>query len=120
MVQQADARGAVELTLEENFFGRFVTRESYFTLSTDEQVILQNNPERVGWVVVLGTDQQIFFALRSAFTDAQAFTLINQGDNVSTTISEDANFPTREIIARTSANTADIYVVEFIREALAS
>jgi len=43
--------GAVQRALNQQLFGRFTTRENVVSVGIVSQILLKNNPERIGWVI---------------------------------------------------------------------
>ena len=109
------ARGAVQLALEQQLFGKFTSRRSTTNVGTTPVVILNNNPERIGWVMVNRTDNRITFDLIQDVSDGVGFILPETGDTVTVNYLEDGQFPTHEISAVCDNAAGAIFLMEFIR-----
>lgn len=96
-------------------FGRFAARDKVISVGTTAQVILQNNPERIGFVMVNTGGVQITFGLNRDIVDSKGFVLPAQGDTVSSTYTEDADFPAQEISAIGATPAGELFITEFIR-----
>lgn len=110
--------GAVELALEQQLFGRFTTVERVVSIADASIRLLNNNPERMGWVIVNTAPQQLTFRLQPGVVSGEGFILVNNGDTASTTYLEDGQFPTHEINIIAAAAGGECFVIEFIRDAL--
>lgn len=109
-------KGAVQTALEKQFFGRFTSREAVVPVGVTAQVILNNNPERIGWVLVNTGNIQITIRLDRTVSAGQGVIAAQQGDTIASTFIEDGQVPTREWSAIASAAGGEIYLLEFIRE----
>jgi len=118
MGNQNRPMGAVELALEQQLFGRFTTKERIEDVSNASERLLNNNPERIGWIIVNTAAQQLTFRPSQAVVSGWGFILVNNGDTCSTTYLEDGQFPTHEISIISAAAGGQCYVVEFIRDSL--
>lgn len=112
-----DHVGAVALFLERELFGSFVTRESLAVVATTAGVLLRNNPERIGYLLVNTGTTSLTFRLGRVITINEGIVMPNPGDTLSTTYIEDGSFPTRELNAISAISAGEILVIEFIREA---
>lgn len=108
--------GAVELALEQQLFGRFTTVERVVPVGDAPIRLFNNNPERMGWVIVNSASQQLTFRLQPGVTSGEGFILVNNGDTCSATYLEDGQFPTHEISIIAAAAGGECFVVEFIRD----
>ena len=111
-------QGAVELALEQQLFGRFTTVERLVAVADVSIRLLNNNPERMGWIIVNVAAQQVTFRLQPGVVSGKGFVLVNNGDTASTTYLEDGQFPTHEINIIAAAAGGEVFVAEFIRDAL--
>lgn len=111
-------QGAVELALEQQLFGRFTTKERIVAIGVNSIRLLNNNPERMGWIIVNTAPQQLTFRLEPGVVSGQGFILVNNGDTASTTYLEDGQFPTHEINIIAAAAGGQCFVAEFIRDSL--
>jgi hypothetical protein len=109
-------KGAVQTALEKQFFGRFTSREAVVSIAVTAAVIMNNNPERIGWVLVNTGNIQITIRLDREITAGQGIIAAQQGDTIASTFIEDGQLPTREWSAIASAAGGEIYLLEFIRE----
>lgn len=107
--------GAVQRALELQLFGRFTTRESTIAVAVNAGVILNNNPERIGYVMINTGAAQITFGLKRDQVDGKGLLLAQQGDTITTNYIEDAQFPTHEISAIAGAVGGEVFITEFIR-----
>lgn len=110
--------GAVELALEQQLFGRFTTVERDVAVGASSIMLLKNNPERMGWLIVNTAANQLTFRLERGIVSGTGFLLVNNGDSVTSTYLEDGQFPTHELNVIAALAGGSCYVVEFIRDAL--
>ena len=119
MVEETQVpRGAVQRALEVQLFGRFTTRESIIAIGTDAGVLIKNNPERIGLVLVNTGLALITFGLKRDLLVNKGFILSQAGDTMTSNYIEDAQFPTHELSAIADGAGGELYVVEFIRSTL--
>lgn len=111
-------KGAVQLALEKQLFGRFTTRERTLSVGATPVVALLNNPERIAWVIVNTGTERVTFRLNQDVTAGQGFSLPNQGDTVSVNYLEDGQYPTHEISVIADAAGGELFITEFIRYGL--
>lgn len=109
------AQGAVQRALELQLFGKFTSRERLVVVDTSAQIILLNNPERIGYIMVNTGSTKVTFALRQDVQADRGFVLPEQGDTVTVNYIEDGQFPTRELSAIASTSASELFIVEFIR-----
>lgn len=109
--------GAVALFLEKQLFGSFVTRERVLVVATSASVILRNNPERIGYLLVNTGTTSLTLRLGRVITVNEGIVMANAGDTLSVTYIEDGNFPTLEFSAISAVAVGEILALEFIREA---
>ena len=107
--------GAVQRALELQLFGKFTTRRRLIPVGVVAEVILLNNPERIGWVMVNTGNIQITFDIIQDVLDGRALVLPQGGDTVSVNYIEDAQFPTHEISMIAAAAGGEVFITEFIR-----
>jgi len=112
------AKGAVQRALESQLFGKFSTLDDVVVVAQTPGLIIKNNPERIGFVLVNTGNIKITFGLNQNVVDGKGFILPEAGDTMSSTFVEDGDFPTRELSAIASAAGGEIFIVEFIRIAL--
>ena len=108
-------QGAVQRALELQLFGRFTTRETTIVVGTSAGVILNNNPERIGFVMTNTGGTSITFSLKRDIVSNKGLTLAQQGDTVTTNYIEDAQYPTHELSAISDTINGELFIVEFIR-----
>ncbi len=108
-------RGAVQMALEQQLFGRFTVREGLVAVGIVSQVLLKNSPERIGYVITNTGNVQITMQLRRDLVAGRGLIVAQQGDTMSTTFIEDGQFPTFELSAIAAAANAEVYLLEFIR-----
>lgn len=111
-------KGAVQRALELQLFGVFTTRETTLTVNADSKVILNNNPERIGFVIVNSGATLITFSLKRDLVSGTGFILPQHGDTVTSSFVEDGQFPTNELSAISDAAGGVLYILEFIRATL--
>jgi len=117
-MDQARPMGAVELALQDQLFGRFTTVENEIAVGVTPVLLLRNNPERIGWIIVnIGTQTLTFRGSRSVASGA-GFILVNNGDTAATTYLEDGQFPTHELSIVSAAAGGLCFASEFIRDAV--
>jgi len=108
-------RGAVQMALEQQLFGRFTVREGIVAVGITTQVLLKNNPERIGYVLTNTGNIQITMQLKRDLVVGKGLIIAAQGDTMSTTFIEDGQFPTFELSAIAAGVGGEVYVLEFIR-----
>lgn len=113
-------KGAVQRALERQLFGQFDTRRKVMAIGTTPVVILQNNPERIGFVMVNAGIQQITFDLIRDVVSGIGYVLPSNGDTVSTSYVEDGVVPTHEFSAVSAAAGGSLFITEFIRTNIGS
>lgn len=108
-------KGAVQRALERQLFGQFATRRKIVSVNTTPVVILQNNPERIGFVIVNATNVQITFDLIQSVVSGTGFVLPAQADTVSANYVEDGVFTTHELSAVAESAGGKLFITEFLR-----
>lgn len=111
-------QGAVQLALEAQLFGKFTTRESEVVVGVTTTVIVNNNPERIGMVIVNSAGVPVTISLKRDVALYKGLILSQQGDTLSTNYIEDAQFPTHELSAIADGTPSELYIIEFIRDSL--
>lgn len=109
--------GAVALFLEKQLFGSFVTRERVLAVGTSAAVLLRNNPERIGYLLINTGTASLTLRHNRVVVVNEGIVMANAGDTLSTTYVEDGTFPTIELNAIAAAVGGEIMAIEFIREA---
>ena len=107
--------GAAQVFIERLVGGFFVTRESDVTLTTAAAEILRNDPERVGWLVVVtgATEAQLAFNIN--VTTAASIRIPGSGGSFSVNVREDFTLPTVSLYGNVAAGTTTLHVVEIVR-----
>mgnify|MGYP000441070722 CR=1 FL=1 len=108
-------RGAVQMALEQQLFGRFTVRENTISVGIVPQVLLKSSPERIGYVLTNTGNIQVTMTLARDVVVGVGLIIAQQGDTMSTTFIEDGQFPTFELSAIGSGAGAQLYIIEFIR-----
>ena len=109
--------GAVALFLQRELFGSFVTRERVLSVAITAAVLLNNNPERIGYLLVNTGVSSLTLRGNRVITVGQGIVMANAGDTLSVTYVEDGTFPTNELNAIAAVGGGEIFAIEFIREA---
>jgi len=112
------AKGAVQRALETQLFGKFATIDNVVSVAQTPVVLLKNNPERIGYVIVNTGNIKITFGLRRDVIDGKGFIVPEAGDTMASTFVEDGDFPTRELSAIATAVGGEVFIAEFIRISL--
>lgn len=107
--------GAAQIFIEKLVGGFFVTRETDLTLSTTVRQVLRNDPERVGWLIVVtgGTTAQLAF--NANITLATAILISGAGGTFSANVREDFTLTTVGVFGRVEAGNTTIHIIEVIR-----
>lgn len=116
MADQPLPSGAVQRALELQLFGRFTVRENIVSVGTTAGVLMKNNPERIGYVVVNTGNIQITMGLKRNVAAGIGLIIAAQGDTLSTTYVEDGQFPAYELSAVASSAGGEVMLLEFIRD----
>lgn len=111
-------QGAVQLALEAQLFGKFTTRELDVVVNITSTIIVKNNPERIGMVIVNSGGAPVTISLKRDLVPYKGLILSQQGDTLSTNYIEDAQFPTHELSAIADGIPSELYIIEFIRDSL--
>lgn len=109
--------GAAQIFIERLVGGFFVTRERDVTLSTTAAEILRNDPERVGWLIVVTGATQAQLAFNILITTATAILVPGSGGSFSANVREDFTLPTVSLYGDVSVGTTTIHIIEIIRVA---
>lgn len=110
-------KGAVQRHLEEVYGGQFTTRERVVSVATTAGVLLKNNPERIGWVIINTGNIQVTCRTSRIITAGEGLIIAQAGDTMTSNVLEDGNFPVLELSAIAAAAGGEVIVYEFIREA---
>ena len=95
--------------------GFFVTRESDVILTTTAAEILRNDPERVGWLVVVTGATEAQLAFNVAVTTASSIRIPGSGGSFSANVREDFTLPTTSLYGIVAAGTTTLHIVEIVR-----
>lgn len=109
--------GAAQLFVERLVGGFFVARETDITLTTTAAEILRNDPERVGWLLVVTGATQAQVAFNSAPTAAASILIPGSGGSFAVNVREDFMLPTGAVHGRVEAGTSTVHIVEVVRVA---
>ena len=107
--------GAAQAFIERLVGGFFVTRERDLTLTTTAQEVLRNDPERVGWLIVVTGATQGQFAFNIAVTTATAVLISGSGGSFSGIITEDFALVTVSLYGNVAAGTTTLHIIEIVR-----
>ena len=107
--------GAVQEFIERLVGGFFVTRERDLTLTTTAQEVLRNDPERVGWLIVVTGATQAQLAFNANPTAAQSILVPGSGGTFSANVREDFTLPAVALHGNVAAGTTTIHIVEVVR-----
>ena len=107
--------GAAQEFIEDFVGGFFATTERNLTLTTTAQEVLRNNPERVGWLIVVtgATGAQLVFG--SAPSAAQSILIGGSGGSFSANVREDFTMVTHALNGNVAAGTTTLHIVEIAR-----
>lgn len=81
------------------------------TVNNSSTQILENNPDRVGVVVVNTGSNDIFIKFQNDVTANDGIQLVSAGGSVSFNVLEDMTIPTRQMFAITDSGTSQIYTL---------
>lgn len=107
--------GAAELFIQDFVGGFFAVRERNLTLSTTAQEVLRNDPERVGWLIVVTGATQAQLAFNALPTAANAVLIAGLGGSFSVNVREDFVLPTWSLHGAVAAGTTTLHIVEIVR-----
>lgn len=107
--------GAAQLFIERLIGGFFVTRESDLTLTVTAQEILRNDPERVGWLIIVTGVNQAQLAFNINITTATAILIASAGGSFSANVRDDFTLTTVSVYGNVAAGTTTLHIVEIIR-----
>ena len=109
------AKGAAQLFIEQ-FFGGFVAViERTLTLSTTTQEVLRNNPERVGFLIVITGSTTAQFAFGPVPTAAASILVGGSGGTFRANVREDFTMPTHALNGNVAAGTSTLFIIEVVR-----
>ena len=107
--------GAAQLFIERLVGGFFITRESDVTLITTAAEILRNDPERVGWLVVVTGVTEAQLAFNINITTTESIRIPGSGGSFSANVREDFMLPTVALYGNVAAGTTTLHIVEVVR-----
>lgn len=107
--------GAAQLFIEDFVGGFFAVRERVLTLTTTAQEVLKNDPERVGWLIVVTGTTTAQFAFGAAPTAAASILVGGSGGTFSANVRDDFTMPTHALNGNVAAGTTTLFIVEIVR-----
>ena len=107
--------GAAQVFIERLVGGFFVTRELDLILTTSVREILRNDPERVGWLVVVTGATTAQLAFNANITLATAILISGAGGTFSANVREDFTLTTVGVFGRVEAGTTTLHIIEVVR-----
>ena len=109
--------GAAQAFIERLVGGFFVVRERDVGLTTTAVEILRNDPERVGWLVVVTGATQAQLAFNIQVTAANAILIPGSGGSFTANVREDFTLVTVSLYGNVAAGTTTLHIVEIVRVA---
>lgn len=110
-----NGKGAAQQFVEQFVGGLFAVRETDLTLTTTPQEILRNDPERVGWLIVVTGATSAQLSFRGVIETATAILIAGNGGTLSANVREDFTLPTVALFGNVNAGTTTIHIVETLR-----
>lgn len=107
--------GSAQQFIERFVGGLFAVRETDLTLTTTEQEILRNDPERVGYLIIVTGATQAQLAFAGVITTATAILVPGTGGFFSANVREDFILPTVALFANVAAGTTTLHIIEINR-----
>ncbi len=107
--------GAAQLFIEDFVGGFFGVEQRALTLTTTAQEVLRNNPERVGWLIVVtgATTAQLSFG--PVPTTAASILIGGSGGTFSANVRDDFTLPTHSLNGNVAAGTTTLLIIEIVR-----
>jgi len=100
----------------ERFFGGFVAVvERTLTLTTTTQEVLKNNPERLGFLIVVTGATTAQFAFGPAPTAAASILIGGSGGSFRANVGEDFTMVTMAMNGNVAAGTTTLLIIEIVR-----
>ncbi len=100
----------------ERFFGGFVAvTERTLTLTTTTQEVLRNNPERVGFLIVVTGSTTAQLAFGPAPTAAASILIGGSGGSFRANVREDFTMVTHALNGNVASGTTTLLIVEIAR-----
>lgn len=107
--------GAAQLFIEDFVGGFFTVRERTLTLTTTAQEVLRNDPERVGFLIVVTGATTAQFAFGPAPSAAASILIGGSGGSFGANVREDFTMPTHALNGNVAAGTTTLLIIEIIR-----
>lgn len=107
--------GGAQQFIEQFVGGLFAVRERAITLAVGEQEVLRNDPERVGYLIIVTGATQAQLAFAGVITTATAILVPGTGGFFSANVREDFILPTVALFGNVAAGTTTLHIVEIIR-----
>lgn len=107
--------GAAQLFVEDFVGGFFAVRERDITLTTTAQEVLRNDPERVGWLIVVTGATTAQLAFGPAPSAAASILIGGGGGTFSANVRDDFTMPTNALNGNVAAGTTTLHIVEIVR-----
>lgn len=107
--------GSAQQFVEQFVGGLFAVRERDLTLTTTEQEVLRNDPERVGWLIIVTGAVTAQLAFASVITTATSILVPGTGGFFSANVREDFTLPTVSLHGNVAAGTTTLHIVEIVR-----
>lgn len=109
--------GAAQQFVEKFFGGLVAARETDLTLTTTPQEVLRNDPERLGFLIIVTGANTGQFAFRGVISTAESILVAGTGGSLSANVREDFLLPTNALFGNVAAGTTTIHIVETVRVA---
>ena len=102
--------------VEKEFEGkvRAVENPKLTSLGTTAQLVLANNPNRVGFLIVNLSANLLYFSLENDVSSTKSLGIFKQGDGLRSVFKEDGDVTGWAIWGVASAASSAIYAVEFV------
>lgn len=107
--------GAAQEFIERLVGGFFVTTERDVTLTTTAAEILRNNPERVGWLIIVTGATQAQLAFNINIATATAILIAGSGGSFQANVREDFTLTTVSVYGNVAVGTTTLHIIEIIR-----
>ena len=107
--------GAAQQFMEQ-FFGGFVAViERTLTLSTTTQEVLRNNPERIGFLIMVTGSVTAQFAFGPVPTAAASILIGGSGGSFRANVREDFTMTTMALNGNVASGTSTLLIIEIVR-----
>lgn len=107
--------GSAQQFVERFVGGLFAVRDSDIVLTVATQEVLRNDPERVGWLIIVTGATTGRFVFRGDPTAASAILVAGVGGSFSANVREDFTLTTHALNGNVAAGTTTVHVVEIVR-----